>query len=130
MTLYLDTSALVKLLTVETETGALRAYLLERPGERRATSSLARTELRRAARRIDGTLLPAAERLLTGLWLVRVSDDLLDTAGRIGPALVRSLDAIHLGSALRLAPLTAFVTYDSRMADGAAALGLPVAAPS
>lgn len=130
MTLYLDTSALVKLLTIEAETPALRAYLVERPSERRVSSSLARTELRRAARRIDEALLPAAERLLTGLWLLRVADDLLDTAGRLGPAPVRSLDAIHLGSALRVAPLTSLVTYDSRMADAAGALGLPVAAPA
>ena len=130
MTLYLDTSALVKLLTVEVETRALRAFLVERPGERRVSSALTRTELRRAARRVDAALLPAAERLLAGLALVRLADDLLDTAGRLGSAPVRSLDAVHLASALRVTPLTALLTYDHRMADAAGALGLPVAAPA
>ena len=46
------------------------------------------------------------------------------------PATVRSLDAIHLGTALRARPdLTAFVTYDRRLLDAARAAGLPVDSP-
>lgn len=129
MTLYLDTSALVKLLVTEAESEALRTYLAARGDQRRVTSGLVRTELRRAAARTGSTLLPAAEQLLAALALVRVDDGLLDTAGTLGPAVVRSLDAIHLASALRVAPLTALLTYDTRMADAAATLGLPVEAP-
>ncbi|TVZ05940.1 hypothetical protein EAS64_00225 [Trebonia kvetii] len=47
------------------------------------------------------------------------------------PATVRSLDAIHLGSALHASPaLTSFVTYDKRLLDAATAAGLPTHAPA
>lgn len=128
MTLLLDTSALVKLLVAEPETAALRAYLRSRPV--RAASALVRTELRRAAVRLPGDLLPTAERLLAGLALVPVDDALLDTAGTLGPAVLRSLDAIHLAAALRVAPVEAVITYDDRMSTAAASLGLRVAAPA
>ena len=42
----------------------------------------------------------------------------------------RSPDAIHLAGALRVAALTAVLTCDIRMAEAAASLGLPVAAPA
>ena len=129
MTLCLDTSALVKLLVREPETDALRAYLIERPTLRRVACGLVRTELRRTALRLSPDLLPAAEQLLASLFLVRVDDPLLDTAGTLGPSIVRSLDALHLAAALRVAPVTALVTYDTRMRDAARSLGLPVAAP-
>lgn len=129
MTVYVDTSALVKLLVLEPESGALRAVLAERGGEHRAASALVRTELRRTARRLPGDLLPAAERLLAGLALVPVDDALLDTAGTLGPSVPRSLDAVHLAAALRVAPITALITYDERMAAAAQSLGLTVLAP-
>jgi predicted nucleic acid-binding protein len=126
---YLDTSALVKLLVAEAESDALRTYLAEQASSRRVASGLVRTELRRAALRVDETLLPAVDRLLSSLALVRVDDPLLDAAGTLGPAVVRSLDAIHLASALRVAPLTGLVTYDEPMQAAARSLGVPVAAP-
>jgi predicted nucleic acid-binding protein len=129
VTLYLDTSALVKLLVADPESPALRDYLVEHTRARRVASGLVRTELRRTAVRIDVDLLPAAERLLAALALVRVDDALLDLAGTLAPAVLRSLDAIHLASALRVAPLTALLTYDRRLADAAHAFGLPVSAP-
>lgn len=129
MRLYLDTSALVKLLFAEPESPALRTYLSERATLPRASCSLSRTELRRAVRRTSQDLLPAAEHVLSGLALVRLDDALLDTAGTLGPAILRSLDAVHLAAALRVAPLSAVVTYDTRMQDAARSLGLPVAAP-
>ncbi|GAA3081905.1 putative nucleic acid-binding protein [Kribbella aluminosa] len=51
-------------------------------------------------------------------------------AQTVRPATVRSLDAIHLATALRIHPLTAFVTYDKRRADAARAAGLTVDAPA
>lgn len=45
--------------------------------------------------------------------------------------MLRTLDAIHLATALRLgSDLDAVVTYDNRLAEAARTLGLPVAAPS
>ena len=47
------------------------------------------------------------------------------------PATVRSLDAIHLGTALHARQvLTSFVTYDKRLLDAALAAGLPAGAPA
>ena len=129
MTLYLDTSALVKLLVSEAESEQLRGYLADRRALRRVASGLVRTELRRAASRISADLLGSAERLLSSLALVRVDDALLDIAGTLGPPAMRTLDAVHLASALRVAPLTALVSYDLRIQGAAATLGIPVAAP-
>lgn len=129
MTVYLDTSALVKLLVRERETDTLRSWLSTRQDSRRVTSALARTELRRAVLRREPALLPAADDLLSRLSLVRVDDVVLDAAGVLAPAGLRSLDALHLASALQLGPLHALVTFDERMADGARRLGLRVEAP-
>lgn len=129
MTFYLDTSALVKLLVQEEESEALRLVLAERPAEHRVASALVRTELRRTVRRLPGDLMPAAERILAGLALVPVDDALLDIAGVLGPAVLRSLDAVHLAAALRVAPLTAVLTYDEPMTASAQSLGLPVWSP-
>jgi predicted nucleic acid-binding protein len=63
--------------------------------------------------------------------LREVSARIADQAAALTPASIRSLDAIHLASALELGPeLAAFVTYDARLAEAAAAAGLPVVAPS
>ena len=52
-------------------------------------------------------------------------------ARTVEPATVRSLDAIHLGTALCSRPgLTSFVTYDKRLLDAAQMAGLPVDSPA
>jgi len=62
--------------------------------------------------------------------LVRVNDRVLNVAGRLPPDELRSLDAIHLASALRLgSAIKLVVTCDERMADAARASGWSVAAP-
>jgi predicted nucleic acid-binding protein len=94
-------------------------------------SELVRTELRRAVVRTAPDLLAATDVLLRRLRLVRLDAALLDAAGRLGPPAVRTLDAIHLQSALLLADeLDALVTYDARQADVARDAGLPVWAPA
>lgn len=130
MIVYLDTSALVKLLVQEMESAALRTYLAGQPRAVRASSALVRAELRRAAARTSDRLLPAVELMLGRLTLLRVDDALLDEAGRLAPASLRSLDALHLASARRLPSLTAFVSYDLRLSQAAHELGFAVASPS
>lgn len=67
--------------------------------------------------------------MLHTLHLVQLGDALLDAAGMLDP--MRSLDAIHLAAASLIAPeLTALVTYDKRMAEGAALLGFAVVSPA
>jgi predicted nucleic acid-binding protein len=69
--------------------------------------------------------------LLQTLQLVQLADTLLDAAGILEPMEMRSLDAIHLAAAALVAPeLTALVTYDKRMAEGAAHLGFPIVSPA
>ncbi len=129
MAVYLDSSALVKLIVQERESGALRRYLRERP--QRVSCGLARTEVLRAVWHFGPTAIKRARLLLRRVDLIRLDDSLLDAAAGIDPRVLRSLDAIHLAAAQLIASeLEAFVTYDQRMAAAAALLGFPVAAPS
>lgn len=126
---YLDTSALVKLIVPEPESKALRSELLQWP--RRASSALTRAELVRACRRVDEGAVERAYEALDGLALVAVTDDVLDEASRVSPSTLRTLDAIHMATALALRDaLGAVVTYDERLADAARRERLPVVAPA
>jgi uncharacterized protein len=126
---YLDSSATVKLVVQEAESPALRAWL----GADRelASSALVHLELLRAVRRERPSGIERARVVLALLTMHAIDHDVLEHAAAIDPATLRSLDAIHLATALRLADaLEAVVTYDERMIDGARALGLPVASPA
>ena len=127
--IYLDSSAFVKLAVMEPETNALRAFLLERDGPR-VSSSLLRTESLRAVRLLGSEALAAVREGLRRVDLVAMDDRILDAAGTLDPRVLRTLDAIHLATALTVGDdLGAIVTYDERMADGARSLGLPTVAP-
>ncbi len=128
--LYLDSSAIVKLVLPEPESLALRDFLAS--NEDHVSSSLARVEVLRTVRRLDGTedRLRDAERVLARVSRVGMSGPLLASAAVLGPPNLRSLDAIHLATALSLDGLHAVVTYDRRLADAAADAGLTVASPA
>lgn len=132
MRLYLDSSALVKLVQVELESRALSRYLRNHRDDSRATSALARVEVVRALDDGGPIARAHARRVLDRLFLIDVSRELLDDAAELGPAiLLRSLDAIHLASARQIgADLRAIVTYDRRMAAAANGLGFVVESPS
>ena len=131
MQLYVDTSALVKLVTVEPESAALRAYLSETGGDAEFTAAITRTELARAAAKLrDADIARQAMLLLTRLHFVEISTALLDVAAELPPPELRALDAIHLAAALTAPDLRAFVTYDRRLSDAATIAGLAVASPS
>jgi uncharacterized protein len=126
---YLDSSALVKLVVLEPESRALRAYL--RRQSERVSCSLARTEVLRAVRSCGPVAIAAARRVLRSVDLIRLDDTLLDAAGMLEPIGLRSLDAVHLAAVQLVAPaLRAVVTYDLRMAEAATALGFPTATPA
>jgi predicted nucleic acid-binding protein len=128
-TVYLDSSALVKLTVAEEHSAALREWLRDRT--ERASCALARTEVLRAVRAIGPGAVAAARTVLSGLYLVHLDDRLLDAAGTIDPGVLRSLDAIHLAAALSLGDdVSAVVSYDTRMLDGARLLGLPTIRPT
>lgn len=125
---YLDSSALVKLVIAEPESPALRRYLGAQP--ERASCALARVEVLRAVREHGPAATMRARRLLHRLHLVQIDEELLDAAAALDPRVLRSLDAIHLAAALVFGDdLTAIVTYDRRMADAAALVDAPVAVP-
>ncbi|GAB2923079.1 type II toxin-antitoxin system VapC family toxin [Streptomyces mayteni] len=131
--IYLDSCALLKLVLPEAETPELRAFLSAHALEGQATSALAQTEIARALvrARAEPEVADAAEDMLDRLLRVRVTDPILRTAGMFPMPHLRSLDAIHLASAEHLEDaLTAFVTYDKRLAAAAGERGLPVVAPA
>ena len=125
---YLDTSALVKLVVPEPESAALRAELAR--WNRRVSSALVRAELIRASARVGAAARRLAERVLATLDLIAVDDAILDAAGRLRPPELRTLDAVHLASARVIGPaLGGLVAYDTRLLDGARAVRLPTIVP-
>ncbi|HEX7146164.1 MAG TPA: type II toxin-antitoxin system VapC family toxin [Actinomycetota bacterium] len=128
--IYLDTSAFVKLIRNERETSALQAFLRERPGAPLVSSALLVVETRRAILRQAPDQLARADLLLTRIDQVDITRAVLEAASRLPDPELRSLDAIHLATALQLdQDLEALVTYDSRLAAAAGRQKLPVATP-
>jgi len=129
--IYLDSSALLRMLIDEPESESLALWLASRTDIPKVSSELARVELIRACRRIDEEIVPGARRLLSGLDLAPVTSEVIEQATRAGDRTVRSLDAIHLASAMMLrSDLSAFVVYDRRLRKAAEAEGLAVSDPA
>lgn len=125
--IYLDSSAIVKLVVNEPGGLELREWLSGRP--RQVSSELALTEVRLAARRHGEDFLKVAELVLRTMNLRRLKRSTLLDAGNISHNL-KSLDAIHLAAAIELTPyLNAFVTYDRRLAEAARSHDLAVYCP-
>jgi len=129
MAWYLDTSAAVKLVVAEPHAPALRSWLAG-TGERLVSSDLLRTELLRATRRAAPDRLRRARAVLDGIDLLTPAPATFERAAELEPAVLRSLDALHLATALELGDdLDGIVVYDRRLAEAAARLGLVVQAP-
>jgi predicted nucleic acid-binding protein len=132
--IYLDTAALVKLVRAETESPALVRWINERAGLPLIASVLVEVELPRALRRSQPGVLGGVAAVLGRLHRVEINAAVRATAAAYQEPTLRSLDAIHLATVELLVasgtPLTAFLTYDKRLAESAAHLGLPVSAPS
>ena len=125
---YLDSSALVKLVVSEPESSALRRYIRRR--RPLVSSALARTEVLRAVLLEGDVGVARARDVLSSIDLIRLNSRVLDAAGVLRPHDVRSLDAIHLATALQLgADLGVLVTYDERMLQAARSIGLRAHAP-
>lgn len=127
--LYLDSSAFVKLVVEEQESAAARAYLAGRSA-RRVSSALLRTESLRAVRHLGPETLATVREGLRRVDLIGIDDRILDAAGILEPAVLRTLDSIHLATAMAVGDdLEAIVTYDERMVEAARLMGLPTATP-
>ncbi|MGH3696730.1 MAG: type II toxin-antitoxin system VapC family toxin [Pseudonocardiaceae bacterium] len=128
--IYLDSSALMKLIRTENETEALRDWLDEHPEQAVVSSELGRVEVLRAARRVGGRTLTEARAVVGDIDLVPLDRTVQDLATEIGDPLLRTLDALHLASAVLLSDeLTVFIAYDQRLTSAAQAAGLVVATP-
>lgn len=128
--IYLDSFALMKLVRLEDESAALREWLSERLEQPVVSSELGRVEVRRAARRVGGRVLTEAHAVVADVDLVPLDRAVQDLASDIGHPLLRTLDAIHLASAVLLSDeLTAFIVYDHGLASAAEVAGLTVTTP-
>jgi predicted nucleic acid-binding protein len=123
---YLDTSAAVKLLVEEAESVALAQYL-DQPNVETVACLLLETELRRFAVR---HAIPQQEvtAMLDTISLYDMPHSLYYEAGILPGRHLRSLDALHLVAAARL-ETDVIVSYDNRMQEAAAELGLGILAP-
>jgi uncharacterized protein len=125
---YLDASAIVKLIVDEDESQALRDALGIWP--RRATSQIAVVEVIRAVRRRDPGAEPLARTVLSNMSLLAVGARAVASASVVEPPTLRSMEALHVATALRLGrTLAAFVSYDTRQLEAAEALRLPTVSP-
>ena len=137
MRVYFDSSALIKRSVQEAESDAVEAAFDRYVAQDAViiSSSLAWVEVSRALRTrlesgsygegeihdaVEGALAGVAERLITG--------EVIGLARRVAPPLLRSLDAIHLATAIVL-DVDEVVVYDDRLIDACRSNGLTTAVP-
>ena len=129
--IYLDSAAAVKLVHAEEHSQALRDWLDERAAEGWVSSVVAEVECFRALARHAPDAISRLHPLLDLIDLLDLDAGTRITAQTVAPVTVRSLDAIHVATALRSREhVSSFVTYDKRLADAARAAGLPVDMPA
>jgi predicted nucleic acid-binding protein len=129
--IYLDSAAVVKLAHTEPESQALRGWLDERAETGWISSVLVEIESFRALARYAPDAVSRLPAVLDQIDLIDLSPRIRILAQTARPTTVRSLDAIHLGTALHSrSELTSFVTYDKRLLDAAQAAGIPVDSPA
>jgi uncharacterized protein len=133
--LYVDTSAMLKLLVREAESDAIERELLK--WSELATSIITEVELPRAVARareeradavIDGSVV--LQGVLASAAIIPLSENIVGAARKVKPVHVGALDAIHIASAISLSKqLAGVATYDKRMQDALELLGVDVIAP-
>ena len=137
MRIYADSSALIKRAVEEVESDALEVWLEQQmaDGAAMVASSLARIEVSRAVRTLslrtehsDDDLAEAIDVALSGVAERPISDDMVSLARRLAPRVLRTLDAIHLATAIVL-DADLVLTYDDRLADACRRNGLATSAP-
>ena len=131
--IYLDSNALVKMIRDERESTKLITWLNQHPDDELVSSALVEVEVPRALRRNEPTILGSVTATLGRISRIDMDAAIRVTAGAYMDPNLRSLDAIHLATAEHLIDsgmrLTAFVSYDKRLAQAAVEVGLTVVAP-
>lgn len=127
--ILVDTSALAKLLVEEAESPQVRDALASAAatGDVLAISTIAVTELRRLAIRLDVDA-ERVEPVIQPFRILRLTEGMLQLAGRLPHRHLGTLDAIHLSTALT-AEASAISTYDRRLAEAASIEGLALIPP-
>ena len=121
---YLDSSAAVKLVVAEPGSAELLAWI-RREDPDFVSSELMRAEVLRACRRYSPDAIAAARDMLDAVTLIAIGREIVASATFLDPADMRTLDALHIATALSLGDdLAGVLTYDDRFADGCRAYGL------
>lgn len=127
--IYADTSALVKLVINENESSSLAEHLRE-SNLQLTSSEITEIELLRAVARADPDQIPEALALLEQTVLLPLTSEIRRRAASLKPTLMRSLDAIHLATALEIqADLDTLVSYDKRMVEASRSAGIETSSP-
>jgi uncharacterized protein len=131
--LYLDASAIVKLISEEPESRELIDAITD---GRLVSSELVIAEVPRAIRRIADhgsidlvDIIARADSVLATMALIPLGRDVLTLAGAFTLPPLRALDAIHVATSLLLDDLGLFISYDARQLRAAAEAGLAIASP-
>jgi hypothetical protein len=128
--IYLDTSAIVKLVAAEEESAALISWLNDHPDENLAVSAVGHVELIRAAARTGPEALARARDVAPTIDTLVLTDTIALAAATIPPTALRTLEAIHLATAhTHRQSLTALCAYDHRLLQAAESHGLPIVSP-
>jgi predicted nucleic acid-binding protein len=126
--IYADTSALLKLVVAESESEDLLRYLDSLGAVTLVCSEVGHTELLRSARRFGPQSLRTARALLAGIDTAPLTHDIAALAAELTPDSLRTLDALHVATAMDL-KADLVVTYDRRMAEACSANDVATASP-
>lgn len=128
--IYLDVTAMMKLIVEAPESPALTTYLSAHTDTRWITCALSRAELLRATAELGPEAGEHAQHVLTGIDTVNVTDRLLDAVVALDPAPPRVTDGLHIAAALTAgARLRTLVTYDPDLAVAATAHNITAVSP-
>ncbi len=128
--IYLDTSAFLKSVLDEPQSPALRRYLDEVDPDALVSSKLLAVESRRGILRNRRARMPAVDAALAVVTLLDISDTVIESASRLPDPMLRSLDAIHLATAMLIREdVNVLLSYDDRLTAAAASHGLKTASP-
>ena len=120
--IYLDPTAIMKLITTTPESSALTDYLRVHTETTWFTCAISRADVMRAAATTHPDAIEHAQHVLAGLDLVAVTDRLLDAAIALTPAPAHTADALHIAAALSAGTqLHTLITYNPKLAHDAAA---------
>ena len=127
---YLDASAAAKLVLAEDDSEAMKEWF-ETTDAVVFSSDLLRVELLRTIHRHAPAQLSQGRAVLESITLIALSRNVYEAAEALDPPVLRSLDALHLASAIDVGgdELKAIITYDLRMIEAARSLGIEIVAP-